>query len=47
MRFLNINEKELHLILILMIELVERGNLAPKRRSGIAAKNQHYRLFAS
>lgn len=47
MSFLNIHQKEFYFVRILMIQLVKRGNLAPERRSCIAAKDQHYRLFAS
>jgi hypothetical protein len=47
MRFLNVNQIKFHLILILLIEPVESGNLPPKRRSGVTAKNQHDRLFTS
>jgi hypothetical protein len=47
MSFLNINQKEFYLILVLVIERVKRGNLAPERRSGIAAKDQHNWLLTS
>ena len=47
MRFLDINQKEFYLILVLFIEAVESGNLPPKRRSGIAAEDQHDRLLST
>jgi hypothetical protein len=34
----DVNQKEFGPILILMIEIVERGNLPAKRRSGVTAK---------
>jgi hypothetical protein len=42
MGFGYINHEERDLISILLIQLVESGNLPPKRRSGIAAKYQHH-----
>jgi hypothetical protein len=38
-RFLDVNQEELCLILVLPIKLIERGNLPAKRRSSIAAKD--------
>ena len=38
MRFVDIHDIERHAILVLPIQLVERGNLPAERRSGIAAK---------
>ena len=47
MSFLNVDEEELYLIFVFVIELVKRGNLPPKGRSGIAAEYQHDRFFSS
>jgi hypothetical protein len=47
MRFLDINQKEFYLILVLFIEAVKRGNLPPKRRSGVAPEDQYDRFFSS
>lgn len=47
MSFLNVDEEELRLILVLLVEFVERGNLPAKGRSGIASKYQDHRLLAS
>ncbi len=41
MSFLDVDEKELDLVLILIVELVERGNLPAEGRSSITAKYQH------
>ena len=41
MRFANIYDVERGLILILLIKSVERGNLPAKRRSSVAAEDQH------
>lgn len=47
MSLLNIDEEELRLILVLLIELVERGNLPAKGRSGVAAEYQDNRFLSS
>jgi len=47
MRFLDINQEEFYLILVLLIEAVKSGNLPPERRSGITAEDQHNRLFST
>jgi hypothetical protein len=47
MSFLNVDQEELYLIFVFMIEIVKRGNLPPKRRSGIAAEHQYHRFFSS
>jgi len=47
MRFVNVNDVERDTLAVLLVELVERGNLPAKRRSSIAAKNQYDRLFAT
>jgi hypothetical protein len=38
----NVNNVKRDLILVLLVQLVERGNLPAKRRSSIAAKNEDY-----
>lgn len=45
MRLENIDGKESHAVVILVVELVERGNLPAKRWSSIAAKDQDDRLL--
>ncbi len=47
MRFLNVNKVELDLIFVLRVELVERGNLPAKRRSGVTPKDEGDRLLTS
>jgi hypothetical protein len=46
-RFANVNHVERHLIAILLVELVESGNLPPKGRSRVAAKHEDHGLFAA
>jgi hypothetical protein len=41
----NINSQECNLFSVLIIELVEGGNLPPERRSSITAEDQHDRLL--
>jgi hypothetical protein len=41
MRFKNVNSVESDLVAILISQLVQGGNLPPKRRSRVAAKNQN------
>lgn len=47
MRFLDINQVEFYLILVLLIEAVKGGNLPPEGRSGITAEDQHNRLLST
>jgi hypothetical protein len=44
MRFQDVNSVELHTLTIVVVELVKRGNLPPKWRSGVTAKDEHDRL---
>jgi hypothetical protein len=44
MRFVDIDDQESDAIAILLIKFIERGNLPPERRSGIATENKHDRL---
>lgn len=44
-RFSDVNHEEGDLIAVLLIQLVECGNLPAKRWSGIAAEDQHRRLL--
>ena len=44
MRFGDVHDQERNFALVLIVELVEGGNLPPKRRSSVATENQHYRL---
>ena len=46
-RFINVNNKESDMLAILLVKLVERGNLPAKGRSGIAAKDEHDGLHAA
>lgn len=46
-RLSNIDDKELGLVFVLFVQPFERANLAPERRSGIAAENQHNRTSRS
>jgi hypothetical protein len=47
MGFQNVHRQKLHPVVILIVELVEGGNLPPERRSGVTAKDQDYRLFSA
>ena len=47
MRFLDINQEEFYLILVLFIEAVKRGNLPPEGRSGITPEDQDNRLLSA
>jgi hypothetical protein len=47
MRFINVNNIESDMIAILLVKLVERGNLPAKGRSSVAAKDEHHRLLAA
>ena len=44
MRLCDVDNQERDLLPVLIVELVERGNLPPERRSSIAAEKQHDRL---
>ena len=41
MGFLDVDDVEGRTVLIILVELVEGGNLPPERRSGIAPKDEH------
>jgi hypothetical protein len=43
MRLGNVNHEKFRLRGVIFVELIEGRNLPPERRSGVAAKNQHYR----
>jgi hypothetical protein len=43
MGFEYINSQETYLVAILLVELVEGGNLPPEGRSGITSENQYHR----
>lgn len=47
MRFQDVNSVKLHTLTIVVVELVERGNLPPKWRSRVAAEDQYYRLVVA
>ncbi len=40
--FLNVDDKELGAVLVLLIQPVQRGNLPAEGRSGVASKDQNY-----
>jgi hypothetical protein len=44
MRFGNVDDQESNLALVLIVELVEGGNLPPEGWSSVTAENHHYRL---
>ena len=46
MRFANINRQKIRAIFVIVVEIDEVAYLAAKRRSGIAAENQHQRPLA-
>jgi len=46
-RFQNVHDQKRDLAAILIIELVEGGNLPPEGRSGVTSENEHYRLSGS
>ncbi len=46
-RLNDVDDKERDPIAVLVVKLVQGGNLPPERRSGIAAKDEHDRLFCS
>jgi hypothetical protein len=41
MGFGDVDDQETRAVLVLLVELVEGGNLPPEGRSSIAAENQH------
>jgi hypothetical protein len=43
--FRDVHDQECHTVLVLVVELVEGGNLPPEGRSGIAAEQQHHWLL--
>src|SRR5204863_6720595 len=45
-RFLNVHYVKGGAVPILVVELVERGDLPAKRRSGVASKDEHYGFAA-
>jgi hypothetical protein len=44
MRFRDVHHQESDLVPILLVKLIESGNLPPEWRSSIAAEDEHYRL---
>ena len=44
MGFRNVHNQECDFALVLIVKLVEGGNLPPEGWSSVAAKYQHYRL---
>jgi hypothetical protein len=44
MRLADVDDKERDPIAVLIVKLVELGNLPAERRSSVAAKDQHDRL---
>jgi hypothetical protein len=47
MRLVDVNDEEGYPIFILLIQLVERGNLPAKGRSSVTAKNENNRFPAA
>ena len=47
MRLIDVNDEESHMVSVLLVELIERGNLPAKRRSSIAAEDEYDGLFAA
>jgi hypothetical protein len=47
MRLIDVNDEESHVVSVLLVEPVERGNLPAKRRSSIAAEDEYDGLFAA
>ena len=45
MRFIDIHHIESNVVFVLLVQLIERGNLPAKGRSSITSKNQHNRLL--
>jgi len=44
MSFSDIDDKKPDTIFVFFVQFVEGGNLPPKRRSRVAAEDEHYRL---
>jgi hypothetical protein len=44
MRFCDVHNQKADLALVLIVELVEGGNLPPEGWSSVTAENHHYRL---
>jgi hypothetical protein len=44
MRLDNVDDQERYLLIVLIVKLVERGNLPPEWRSSVAAENEHHGL---
>jgi hypothetical protein len=47
MRFANINRQKIRAIFVIVVEIHEVAYLAAKRRSGVAAEDQHQRPLAN
>ena len=45
MRFSNVNSQKCDLPLVLLIEMIEGGDLPPERRSSVAPKDKDHRLL--
>jgi hypothetical protein len=45
MRFQNVHDEECNLLVVLIVKLVESGNLPPEWGSGITAEYKHNRLM--
>jgi hypothetical protein len=45
MGFLNVDDEKGDPAAVLVVELVESGNLPPERRSGVTAKDKYHRLL--
>jgi hypothetical protein len=43
-RLFDVDHIECRLILVLLVQLVERGNLPAKGRSSVTAEDEYYRL---
>jgi hypothetical protein len=44
MRFRDVHHQETDLVPILLVKLIESGNLPPEWRSSVAAEDEHYGL---
>jgi hypothetical protein len=47
MRFIDVNNEEGYPVLVLAVQLVERGNLPAKGRSSVTAKDENNRFPAA
>jgi hypothetical protein len=45
MRLGDIHHQKRGTVFVLFVELIESGNLPPKRRSSVTAEHQHHRLI--